>query len=58
MDPKVMKQHIDLYVNDYSLWLGEDGKKAVIELCDVYARMDPGHTLDMGGLFIESSFQE
>jgi 1,4-dihydroxy-6-naphthoate synthase len=55
MDPKVMKQHIDLYVNDYSLWLGEDGKKAVIELCDVYARMYPGGALDLSGLFIESS---
>lgn len=29
MDEQVMKQHIDLYVNDYSLNLGEDGRKAV-----------------------------
>jgi 1,4-dihydroxy-6-naphthoate synthase len=29
MDEGVMKQHIDLYVNNYSLNLGEDGKEAV-----------------------------
>lgn len=29
MDESVMRQHIDLYVNDYSFDLGEDGKKAV-----------------------------
>jgi 1,4-dihydroxy-6-naphthoate synthase len=29
MDEPVMKQHIDLYVNNYSVDLGEEGKKAV-----------------------------
>ena len=29
MDESVMRQHIDLYVNHYSLGLGEEGKKAV-----------------------------
>lgn len=29
MDEKVMKSHIDLYVNDYSLDLGEKGREAV-----------------------------
>lgn len=29
MDDTVMFQHIDLYVNDYSLDLGEDGRRAV-----------------------------
>ena len=29
MDPKVMKQHIDLYVNDYSLALGNKGREAI-----------------------------
>jgi 1,4-dihydroxy-6-naphthoate synthase len=32
MDEKVMKSHIDLYVNDFSLDLGEDGLKAVRRL--------------------------
>ncbi|HEY6081825.1 MAG TPA: MqnA/MqnD/SBP family protein, partial [Chitinophagaceae bacterium] len=29
MDEKVMRQHIDLYVNEYSLDLGEDGMHAI-----------------------------
>ena len=29
MDEQVMRQHIDLYVNDYSLSLGVDGRQAV-----------------------------
>ena len=29
MNEKVMRQHIELYVNNYSLDLGEDGKKAI-----------------------------
>lgn len=32
MDPAVMYAHIDLYVNDYSLNLGKEGKKAVKHL--------------------------
>ena len=34
MDEKVMRQHIDLYVNKYSIDLGETGKKAVKLLFD------------------------
>jgi len=29
MDPKVMRKHIELYVNDYSFDLGETGKKSI-----------------------------
>ena len=32
----VMRKHIDLYVNNYSLSLGEDGKAAVMKLLAVY----------------------
>jgi len=35
MDEHVMRQHIDLYVNNYSLSLGEEGKKAVQTLLDM-----------------------
>lgn len=35
MDENVMRQHIQLYVNDYSIDLGEKGKKAVDFLCSV-----------------------
>lgn len=36
MDEAVMRQHIDLYVNNYSLGLGEEGRAAVDRLLDVY----------------------
>jgi 1,4-dihydroxy-6-naphthoate synthase len=29
MDPAVMRAHIDLYVNKFSLWLGSEGEEAV-----------------------------
>jgi 1,4-dihydroxy-6-naphthoate synthase len=37
MEENVMRQHIDLYVNDYSLDLGIDGKEAIKTLYDVFA---------------------
>ena len=37
MSEDVMRKHIDLYVNDYSLELGDSGEKAVLKLMDVYA---------------------
>ena len=32
MDPAVQQQHIDLYVNEFSVTLGVDGKKAIMTL--------------------------
>ncbi len=32
MDDSVISQHIDLYVNDYSLQLGEEGSWAIKKL--------------------------
>jgi 1,4-dihydroxy-6-naphthoate synthase len=40
MDEAVMKQHIDLYVNNYSLALGDEGKKAVRKFLEVYAQLN------------------
>lgn len=39
MDPAVMKAHIDLYVNEYSLALGERGHEAVKQLLSVGEKM-------------------
>jgi len=44
MDERVMRQHIDLYVNNYSLTLGVDGEKAVQTLLETYARIHAGAT--------------
>ncbi len=52
MSMQVMKQHIDLYVNDFSLWLGEDGKKAVMKLLEVYQQANPSVRFDESKLFI------
>ncbi len=38
MSEDVMRKHIELYVNDYSLDLGENGKKAIGILYDVYKK--------------------
>jgi 1,4-dihydroxy-6-naphthoate synthase len=39
MDETVMRQHIDLYVNNYSLTLGPDGENAIHTLLQTYARL-------------------
>lgn len=38
MDENVMKQHIELYVNNYSVELGEEGKRAVRLLLDTASK--------------------
>ena len=40
MSEDVMRKHIDLYVNNFSIDLGIEGKKAVDTLVEVYERMD------------------
>lgn len=39
MKETVMQQHIDLYVNNYSIDLGDEGKKAVGEFLKVYSQV-------------------
>lgn len=36
MDPGVMKKHIDLYVNNYTIDLGKEGKNAIEFVLEVY----------------------
>lgn len=40
MSEEVMRQHIDLYVNNYSLDLGDDGKKAIERLFEIFKKWD------------------
>lgn len=35
MNPQVMRQHIELYVNDYSIDLGEKGQQAIFKMMEV-----------------------
>lgn len=41
MDESVMRQHIDLYVNDYSITLGHFGQQAVLKLLQVFQQLQP-----------------
>ncbi len=41
MSEEVMRKHIELYVNNYSLTLGLEGKKAVMKLLEVYGKSKP-----------------
>lgn len=41
MDEQVMRQHISLYVNNYSLSLGEEGRNAILKLQEVFNRLNP-----------------
>ena len=42
MAESVMRQHIDLYVNDFSLDLGSEGKAAVAALMEAAEKVRQG----------------
>lgn len=46
MDESVMRQHIDLYVNDYSISLGESGRLAVDRFISVYEKTNQLSSLE------------
>lgn len=54
MSENVMRQHIDLYVNNYSLDLGDDGRQAIHVLYNVFHDMQEGNSEAplVPGLFI------
>jgi 1,4-dihydroxy-6-naphthoate synthase len=55
MDESVMRQHIDLYVNNYSLDLGLEGKKAVEQFLRVYSSLKR-KPLDNSAVFLEDVY--
>lgn len=52
MSEQVMRQHIDLYVNNYSLQLGDEGKKAIVELFNVYNSVQGNEKMITPDLFL------
>ena len=52
MSEEVMRQHIDLYVNNYSLDLGDDGKLAIENLYEIFLEHNNLETDDEDVLFI------
>lgn len=53
MEESVMRQHIDLYVNDFSLGLGDKGRKAIDQVLEVYKQLHPNCTIDGTKIFAE-----
>jgi 1,4-dihydroxy-6-naphthoate synthase len=51
MEEDVMRKHIQLYVNDYSINLGEEGKAAIEKFYEVYATNRPS-TVEKQSLFL------
>ena len=56
MSEEVMRKHIDLYVNDYSLALKQEGKNAVMKLLSVYEQMN-GTKINTTNIFTEDNQQ-
>ena len=52
MNEEVMLQHIDLYVNNYSIDLGEEGKLAIESLHEVFLELNNQEADDEDVLFI------
>ena len=52
MEESVMRQHIDLYVNNYSLQLGDEGRKAVEKLLDVYENITQSNPINKEKIFV------
>jgi len=52
MEEQVMRQHINLYVNNYSVELGDEGKQAVQTLLNVYSSIHRKETAHTGKLFL------
>ena len=48
MNEDVMRQHIDLYVNEFSLQLGDAGKMAIMTLHETYRQMSPAMAIESG----------
>ena len=53
MSEVIMRKHIDLYVNNYSINLGEAGKKAIHKFLDVYNTMKPQTSFSETELFVQ-----
>lgn len=52
MSEDVMRKHIDLYVNQFSVDLGTEGKNAVLKLMEVYQNIQPGAGLVTEKIFV------
>ncbi|MBS4044402.1 MAG: 1,4-dihydroxy-6-naphthoate synthase [Chitinophagaceae bacterium] len=54
MEEEVMRKHIDLYVNNFSLALGSAGKKSVLKLLEIYQQQHPTCQIISNEIFINN----
>jgi 1,4-dihydroxy-6-naphthoate synthase len=54
MEEEVMRKHIDLYVNNFSIALGNEGRKAVIKLLEVYQQNNSSTKINYQNIFLQS----
>ena len=54
MSEDVMRKHIELYVNDYSLNLGKKGIEAIRKLIAVYEKLHPGIIISAEEFMVKS----
>ncbi len=52
MSEDVMRQHIDLYVNEFSLDLGETGRQAIYRLLEIHQKLSGSNTDFMKTIFL------
>ena len=55
MEESVMRKHIDLYVNNYSINLGSDGKAAVNTLLQLYDQVNGNGITERADIFIDEN---
>lgn len=54
MEEDVMRKHIELYVNNYSISLGSDGKKAIEEFLNIYQTINPLFKKTQPAIFLQN----
>ena len=54
MDEEVMRKHIDLYVNNFSIALGNEGRKSVLKLLEVYQQNHPSTKINFDNIFLNN----
>ena len=52
MEEDVMRKHIDLYVNNYSINLGDKGKNAINEFLNIYKIINPAYQKSDSSVFL------
>jgi 1,4-dihydroxy-6-naphthoate synthase len=55
MSEEVMRKHINLYVNDYSIDISNDGKMAVSELLNIKQNINNSNLFTINEIFLNST---